>query len=50
MFNNVCRGKAINITHSEFMFVALDIQHAIGMPHIVIYGLSGCTIFSHIIS
>ena len=27
------------------MFVALDIQHAIGMRHIVTCGPSGCTIF-----
>ena len=28
--------------------VALVIEHAIGMGHIVICGLSGCTIFFHI--
>jgi len=42
--------KAINITHSEYVFVALDIQHAIRVLHIVIYGLFYSTIFFHIIS
>jgi len=32
------------------VFVALVIQHALHMRHIVIYGLSGSTIFFHIIS
>jgi len=26
--NQCCRGKAINITYSEYVFVALVIQHA----------------------
>ena len=26
--NQCCRGKAINITYSEYVFVALDIQQA----------------------
>jgi len=38
-----------NITYSESVFVTLDIQHAMGMRHTVICGLSGYTIFSHII-
>jgi hypothetical protein len=33
-----------------FVFVALGIQHAVGMRHIVLCGLSGSSIFFHIIS
>jgi len=32
------------------VFVALGIQHAMRKRHIFIYGLSGCTLFLHIIS
>jgi hypothetical protein len=42
--------KVVSITYSEFVFVAFFIQHAMHMSHIVIYGLSGCTTFFHIIS
>jgi hypothetical protein len=45
-----CRGKAIGITYSEYVFIASGVQHAMRMRHIVIYGLSGSTIFFHIIS
>ena len=34
----------------QYVCVAFGIQHAMRMRHIVIRGLSGCTIFSHIIS
>ena len=38
--------RAISITSSESVFVALGIQHAMRMHHIVICDLSGSTIFS----
>ena len=34
--NHCCSGKAIIITYSECVFVALDIQHAKSMYHIVV--------------
>ena len=37
--------KLPNITYSEFVYVALGIQHAMRMRHMVICGLSGTTIF-----
>ena len=48
--NHCCRGRAINITHSECVFIALSIQHAMRVRHIVIFGVSGSTVFFHIIS
>jgi len=48
--NHCCSGKAKIITYCECVFVALGIQHAMHMCHIVFCGLSGSTIFSHIIS
>ena len=44
------RGKAISTTLAVCVFVALVIQHARSMRHIVICGLSGFTLFLHIIS
>jgi len=41
--NRSCSGKAMSITYSESMFVALGFQHAMRMRHVVICGLSGCT-------
>ena len=46
--NYCCSEKAVSITYSECVFVALCIQHAMRMRHIVICGTSGCTIFFHI--
>ena len=48
-FNQCNIGKAIRITYSECVSVALNIQHALSMGH-VICGLSGCITFFHIIS
>ena len=39
-----------NVTYCECVFVALGIEHSMRMRHIVICGLSGCTVFSHLIS
>ena len=46
--NHFCNGKAINITCSECMFVALGIRHAMRMRQTDICGLSGSTLFFHI--
>ena len=43
-------GKAISDTYSECVFVALVIQHAMRMRHIVICGLPSCAVFLHIIT
>jgi hypothetical protein len=48
--NHCCYGKAISVTYSEGVFVALGIQHAMSMRHIVIYGLFGSTMFVHVFS
>jgi hypothetical protein len=45
-----CSGKAISIAYSEYVFVALCIQHAMWMRHIVICGLPDSTVLFHIIS
>ena len=47
--NHCCSGKAISVTYSKCMSVALSIQHAERMLHITICGLLGYKIFFHII-
>ena len=42
--------KAIHIAYSERVSVALGIQHVMFLRHIFICGLSGSTVFLHIIS
>jgi len=46
--NHCCCGRAILITYSECMSVALVNQHEMRMCHIVICGLSDPTMFFHI--
>jgi hypothetical protein len=46
--NHCCSEKSISITYSECVFVALDIQLAMRMRHIVLRGVPGSTIFSTI--
>jgi hypothetical protein len=40
----------MSITHSECVFVAVGMHHAMPKRHIVICGLTGSTIFLDIIS
>jgi len=47
--NHCYSGKAISVTYSECVFVALGIQHAMRMRHIVFCDLSGCTVFLQVI-
>jgi hypothetical protein len=48
--NYCCSEKAVSITHPKCAFVALGIQHAMRIRHIVICGLPGSTVLFHIIS
>ena len=48
--DSYCSGKAISVTYSECVFVALGVQHAICLPHIFIRGISESTIFFPIFS
>jgi hypothetical protein len=49
-YNYCCSGKAISITFSECVSVALGTQHGKRMRHIVICDLPGSTDFFYIIS
>jgi len=44
--NHCCSGKAISIIDSEWVFVAVGIQHVMRMRRIVIFGLPGSLYFS----
>jgi hypothetical protein len=48
--NRCGSGKAISITYSECVFVALRLQYANCMHHTAICGLPGSTIFFHIVT
>jgi len=48
--NHCCRGKAISITYSQWVLVALGIQHAMCRRYTVIRCLPDSTVFFHIIS
>jgi hypothetical protein len=48
--NHCCSGKAISMRYSDYVFVALGIQHAMRMRYVFIRGLPGSTKFVHIIS
>jgi hypothetical protein len=43
--NNCCSGKAISITYSQYVFVALVIQHAMHRRRIVACGLPSSILF-----
>jgi hypothetical protein len=44
-YNHFCSGKATNITYRECACVALGIQHAMRLRHIVICGMAWSTVF-----
>jgi len=48
--NHCYSEKAISIRHSECEFVAVVMQHAMRMSHVVICGLPRSTTFFHVIS
>ena len=48
-YNHRSSSKAISITYSECVSLVLCIRLAMSMRRVVICGLSGCTIFFHII-
>jgi len=48
--NHCCSKKAISMGYSECVSVALDTQREMRIGHIVICGLSGSTVYFHIVS
>jgi hypothetical protein len=42
------QGKSNNIPYFQGTFVVFSIQHAMGVRHIIIFSVSGSTIFFHI--
>jgi hypothetical protein len=49
-YNNWCSGKAISFTYFECVFLVFGNQRVMCMSHVVICGLSGCTVIFHITS
>ena len=47
--NHCCSGKSTISTYSKCLFVALGIEHAMSMRHVVNCDMAGSTIFVHII-
>jgi hypothetical protein len=47
---NYCCSKKVKLLLIVTVFVGSVMEHAMGMRHIAICGLSGSTIFFHIIS
>jgi hypothetical protein len=47
-FNQICTRKAVSVSYSSWVFVDFVIKHVMRMRCIVIRGLSGSTIISHI--
>jgi len=47
--NRCNSGKTVRVEYSKCVSVALGIQHAMRTRRIAIYGLSGSTIFLHIV-
>ena len=43
-------GRVISIIYSDYVFVAVGIQQAMSLSHIVIFGLPGSMLFFGIIS